>query len=208
MLPSMCAIAAGGTMARSGIPARSGGVAGTTARPRSTMARVSALQLAVPAVDPLLDELHPLLPAGATVLDPAHISFGYPWLAPEAALAVVDDVAAALAEEPAVDVTLLGPRRFAPDRAGRVTVWLDPRPTPPLRDLGRAIAAVARRPAAAITPPSSRARRPAGVDPTPVEEVVAPRLPLVTRLDRVDLHVQASGGWRHARSMPLRGARG
>lgn len=170
------------------------------------MARVSALQLAVPAAEPLLDELRSLLPDGASVLDPAHISFGYPWLAPEAALAVIDDVAAVIASHPPIDVTLLGPRRFAPDRAGRVTVWLDPRPTAPLVALGHAVAAIAGLPADGFTPHCSLVRLPAGADPVPIEDAVAPHLPLITRLDRVDLHVQASGGWRHARSMSLGGA--
>ena len=83
------------------------------------MARASALQLAVPAVDPLLDDVRPLLPDGATVLDPAHISFGYPWLEPATALAVIDDVGEVLARQRPFDVTLLGPRRFGPDRGGR-----------------------------------------------------------------------------------------
>lgn len=169
------------------------------------MARVSALQLAVPAVDPLLDDLRPLLPDGATVLDPAHISFGYPWLEPEAALAVIGEVATALASKAPLDVTLRGPRRFAPDRAGRLTMWLEPQPTAPLVALGRAVEAVAGRPSDGFTPHCSLVRLPAGADPAPIDRIIAPRLPIATRLDRVELHVQASGGWRRARTIQLGG---
>lgn len=167
------------------------------------MARVSALQLVVPAVDPLLDDLRPLLPDGATVLDPAHISFGYPWLEPKAALAVIDDVADALARRQALDITLLGPRRFAPDGRGRMTVWLDPRPATALHALARVVGEASGHPIDDFTPHCSLLRVPAHVDPGPFDRLVALHLPIVTRLDRVELHVQASGGWQHARTLRL-----
>lgn len=171
------------------------------------MARVSALQLAVPAVDPLLDDLRPLLPDGATVLDPAHISFGYPWLAPATALAVIDDVGEVLARQRPFDVTLLGPRRFDPDRRGRVTLWLEPQPTATLLALGRIVGDAAGHPLDEYTPHCSLLRLPAGADPEPFHQLVAPRLPIVTRLERVELHVRDGGGWRHERTLPLGAAR-
>lgn len=167
------------------------------------MARMSALQLAVPAVDPLFDDLRPLLPRNATVLDPAHISFGYPWLSPEAALSVIDNVADALAQHPPFDVTLLGPRRFPPDRTGRVTLWLDPQPHAALLALGRVIGDAAGHPVDGFTPHCGLVRLPAGVDPDPLDRLVAPWLPIVTRLEHVELRVQASGGWRHERTLAL-----
>ena len=88
------------------------------------MPGVTVLQLMVPAVDPELDDLRPDLPAGSAVMDPAHISFGYPWLDPDAGRAALDDVEAALAREGPFDVELAGPRRFPPDRDGRVMLYL------------------------------------------------------------------------------------
>lgn len=166
-------------------------------------AGISALQLAVPAVDTILEELRPLLPSGTAVLDPAHISFGYPWIPPTTARAVIDDVADALAREAPFDVELTGPRRFPTDTKGRITVWLDPQPRSVLRALNRTISDASGHDVADLTPHCSLVRVGRTVDPSPFEAVVRARLPLTTRLDRVDFHVREGNRWRVERTMPL-----
>jgi 2'-5' RNA ligase len=157
----------------------------------------------VPAVDAILDDLRAELPTGATVLDPAHISFGYPWLSPRRARDVIDDVAAALSNEPPFDVQLRGPRRFSPDSKGRTTVWLDPQPAAALRSLSSTIARASGHDLVDFTPHCSLVRVGPGVDPRPLEDIVQPHLPLVTRLERVDFHVRENGCWHVERTMTL-----
>ncbi len=167
------------------------------------MAGLTALQLAVPAVDPLLKDLRSSLPAGSTVFDPAHISFGYPWMEPSAGRAAIEDVARALAREAPFDVELAGPRRFPPDGNGRVTVWLEPYPAAAIHALNWVIADASGHDVDDFTPHCSLVRLARDVDPEPVERSVRPHLPLRARLDRVEFHVQASNGWTLERSMPL-----
>ena len=102
-------------------------------------ADLTTLQLAVPAVDPLLRRVAAVVGARASVLDPGHVSFGYPWLPPAAALAVVDDLAAALAEVPPLTLRLVGPARFPPDGRGRTTLHLEPSPATPVHELAARI---------------------------------------------------------------------
>lgn len=163
----------------------------------------SALQVAVPAVDPLLEQLRPTLPAGATVLEPAHISFGYPWLDPPAARDVLDDVAAVLAEQAPFAVELTGPHRFAPDHDGRVVVWLEPQPAAAVRALGWLIADASGHDTDGFMPHCSLVRLPEGVDPAPLEQLVTPNLPLPARLDHVEFRVEHNGTWTLERTIPL-----
>lgn len=164
---------------------------------------LTALQLAVPAVDPILDALRPQLPAGATVLDPAHISFGYPWLPPDAARAIADDIADIVASQPSFEVELFGPRRFDPDARGRVTVWLEPHPRAQIDALQDTIAAVSGHHPTAFTPHCSVFRVRHAIDAGPLEAVARVFVPIRVRLDVVELHVQQRGGWRRERRMPL-----
>jgi hypothetical protein len=166
------------------------------------MADLSALQLMVAAVDPLLDELRPRLPDGSTVMDPGHISFGYPWLDPERGRAVLDDVAEALAREGPFDVELAGPRRFAPDAQGRVTVYAAPLPEAAIQALSWIIADASGH-EISFTPHCSLVRLPPDVDPGPLERLLHTRLPLLARLDHVLFHVQGPNGWTVERRMPL-----
>ena len=162
----------------------------------------TALQLMVPAIDPLLEALRPQLPEGTAVLDPGHISFGYPWLDPDAGRAVLDDVAAALAREGPFDIELDGPRRFSPDARDRVTVYLEPAPAAAVRALSWVIADASGRDID-FTPHCSLVRLPPGLDPGPFERLVRPHVPLTARLDRVEFSVQTDAGWTTERVMPL-----
>ena len=166
------------------------------------MAGLSALQLMVPAVDPLLDDLRSQLPEGSAVMDPGHISFGYPWLDPDTGRAVLDDVEAALAREGPFDVELSGPRRFLADAGGRVTVYLAPQPEAAIQALSWIIADASGHDIE-FAPHCGLVRLPPDVDPGPFERLVRPHLPLIARLDQVQFHVQGSDGWRVERSMPL-----
>lgn len=167
------------------------------------MAGLSALQVMVPVVDPLFTTLRPQLPAGAAVLDPGHISFGYPWLDPAAGRAVIDDVAEALATHRPAEVELHGPERFSPDRNGRVTVYLAPRPAAAVHALADAVVAASGHAIHDYTPHCSLARLPSGADPGPVEDLVAPHLPLRARLASVHFQVQTRAGWVTERTIPI-----
>jgi hypothetical protein len=169
------------------------------------MAGLSALQLLVPAVDPLLTALRPRLPADATVLDPGHISFGYPWLEPEVARTVIDDVARALLAEHPFDVVLDGPQRFPADAGGRVTVHLVPEPVAALHALASLVSEASDHEIDDFTPHCSLVRLPAGADPGPLEALVRPHLPLHARLDTVVFQVQTGSGWVTERTLPLGG---
>lgn len=166
------------------------------------MTGLSTLQLMVPPVDPVLDDLRPQLPEGTAVMDPGHISFGYPWLEPDTARTVLDDVEAALAREGPFDVELSGPRRFPADAAGRVTMYLAPQPEAAIQALSWIIADASGHDIE-FAPHCSLVRLPPDVDPGPFERLVHPHLPLIARLDQVQFHVRDSDGWRVERSMAL-----
>jgi hypothetical protein len=172
------------------------------------MAGISALQLAVPAVDPLLDELRTKLPEPATILDPARISFGYPWMEPTAGRAVIDAVAAALAHGGPLDIELAGPRRFAADSDGRVTVWLEPYPAAAIHALSWVIADVSGHDVEGFTPHCSLVRLPSDVQADTVERLVRAHLPLRARLDQVEFYVREDGDWQLERRLPLGPASG
>lgn len=166
------------------------------------MAGLTALQLMVPAVDPVLDDLRPQLPEGTGVMDPGHISFGYPWLDPDTGRAVLDEVEAALAREGPFDVELSGPRRFPADASGRVTVYLTPQPEAAIQALSWIIADASGHDIE-FTPHCSLVRLPPDVDPGPFERLVHRHLPLIARIEEVQFHVRGADGWRVERSMPL-----
>lgn len=171
------------------------------------MAGLTALQLMVPDLDPLLDQLRPVLPAGSSVMDPAHISLGYPWLELETARAVIDDVAAALAHESPFDVVMSGPRRFEPDADGRVLVWLEPQPVAAVHALSWVISDASDHDLEDFTPHCSIVRMQDGVDPTPLERLVQPHLPVTARLHHLELRVQDGDDWVVERTLTLGSAR-
>lgn len=167
------------------------------------MVGISALQLAVPAVEPLLDGIRASLPPGSTTLGPAHISFGYPWLEPSAGRAVLDDVAAALAREAPFDVELAGPRRFATEPGGPITVWLAPHPAAAIHALSWVIGDAAGHDVENFTPHCSLVRFEPGIDPAPVERLLTPQVPLRARLETVEFRVRDEHGWQIERTLPL-----
>lgn len=166
------------------------------------MAGLSTLQLMVPAVDALLDDMRAQLPVGSAVMDPGHISFGYPWMDPDGGRAVLDDVEAALAREGPFDVELSGPRRFPADQRGRVTLYLAPQPEAAIQALSWIIADASGQDIDFV-PHCSLVRLPPDVDPAPLERLVHRHMPVIARLERVEFHVEGSGGWTTERSMPL-----
>jgi hypothetical protein len=138
----------------------------------------SALYLLVPDAEPLLDAVRDL--PGVGLLEPAHISLGYPWLTAEQACQHLDEVRAAAASTPAWDVLLSGPERFATDVRGRTVVHLRPDDDAPFLALAERLGGPLR------TPHLSVARVLSTGSVEQVEERLRPLLPLRTRLARGD----------------------
>ena len=145
----------------------------------------SALYLVVPEAEVLLDAVRGL--PGVALLEPAHITLGYPWVGdPEARL---DEVAAACASVPSAAVQLLGPERFEQDLRGRTVVHALLSDTDVPRRLAGLLAAPLRTPHLSI----ARVRRSGDVDA--VAAAVAPLLPLAVRLDTVEVTRRDPTGW-------------
>lgn len=168
------------------------------------MTAISALQFAVPAAHEVLARMRPLLTKRCTVLDPPHISFGYPWLPAAAARDAIASVEAALSEVPPVPLRLVGPRRFATDHRGRVVLYLAPDPPDDVLAVGDVISTIAGLPRA-FTPHCSLVRLAADVDPAPFEAVAAASLPLQTVLHTIELHVRDRSQWGHQHTIELTG---
>lgn len=169
---------------------------------RIAAADLTTLQLAVPDVDPLLARLGRALP-DATVLDPGHVSFGYPWLAPYEAADRIDAVTAALARRAPVTVDLVGPHHFAPDRRGRVTIHLRPRPAAPLHELAAVVEQAAEHAVDDFTPHCSLVRVADGRRADEARRLVTPWSPTTVTLCSVQLHVRHRGRWSVARRIEL-----
>ncbi|MCW2606332.1 MAG: hypothetical protein JWO60_1025 [Frankiales bacterium] len=86
------------------------------------MPDVSSLQLLVPGAEPLLDAVRGL--PGVGLLEPAHVSLGYPWRQAEDADPDVVARAAALVPPFVLRFGRLG--RFDPDQRGRVVLHAVP----------------------------------------------------------------------------------
>lgn len=157
----------------------------------------SALYLLVPDAEVLLDAVRGL--PGVALLEPAHISLGYPWLTAEQALsqlAVVREVATATR---AWDVVLTGPERFDTDVRGRTVVHLRPEDDGPFVGLADRLGAALR------TPHLSVARVLATGDVAAVEQRLAALLPLRTRVEELEVTVRSGRVWSSALRTPLRG---
>lgn len=157
------------------------------------MPDVAALQLLVPAAEPLLDAVRDLPHVG--LLEPAHVSLGYPWR--PAAQADPDVVRRAAARVPAFDLVLGRVRAFAADPRGRVLVHAVPEDDAPFRRLAALVEADLRDVHLSV------ARvLPAG-DVDAVLARVAPLLPLTCRVAVLELTVQRDGAWQPGLRLPL-----
>ena len=136
---------------------------------------------------------------GAALLEPAHVSLGYPWLPSAQALAALDDVRAAAARVPAFTALLVGPHAFAADSRGRVLVHVRLADERPVRALAALLEVDLRQVHLSV------ARVLPGGDVAQVQALVAPLLPLSVRVDRLDVTVQRGGRWAPALRVPLGG---
>jgi hypothetical protein len=154
---------------------------------------LSALYLPVAQAEPLLDAVRGR--PGVALLEPAHISLGYPWL-PDAADRLDEVKAAAAAVAPA-QVQLVGPELFTQDSRRRVVVHalLSDDAVP------RALAERLRAPLRTAHLSIARVRR--GTDPGGVLAAVAALLPLTVRLDELELTTRDSHGWSTLLRVPL-----
>lgn len=149
----------------------------------------------MPGAAALLDAVRGL--PGVGLLAPPHVSLGYPWASADAAAQRVADVAAAAGAEPAFDVLLTGPHRYAPDVRGRVLVHARVDDEGPFRRLAAALGADLR------DVHLSLARvLPVG-DVAAVEAALAPLLPLSARVDVLELTAQRDRRWEVLLAAPL-----
>ena len=126
---------------------------------------------------------------GVGLLEPPHVSLGYPWLPAEEALARVADVRSAAARVPAFDARLTGPHTFAADARGRVLVHARLDDDAPVRALAGLLGADLREVHLSL------ARVPAGGDLPAVLEALAPLLPCVVAGRVLELSVRRAGTW-------------
>lgn len=149
----------------------------------------------MPAAGRLLDSVRDV--PGAALLEPPHVSLGYPWLSAEQALAGVGVVRAVAAAVPAFDARLTGPYRFGPDPRGRVLVHARPDDEDPFRLLAGALGADLRDVHLSI------ARVVRGGDVGAVEGALAGLLPRRVRVAVLQLTVREQGRWRPVLEAPL-----
>lgn len=159
------------------------------------MTDVAALQLLVPEAEPLLDAVRGVPRVG--LLEPAHVSLGYPWRpADRVDRELVRQAAQATAP---FEVRLGQVRAFAPDARGRVLVHAVPDDERPFR----ALAALAEADLRDVH--LSLARVLPGGDVAQVVRRVEPLLPVVATLRVLELTVQGEGVWQPGERFPLSG---
>lgn len=153
----------------------------------------SALFLTVPEAEPLLDAVRGL--PGVALLEPAHISIGYPWVRDPS----VDRVLEAAAQVKPHVVELRGPELFVQDVRQRTVVHglLSDESVP--RRLAELLDAPLR------TPHLSIARVRKNGDVGQVVDAVAHLLPLRVRLEVLELTVREESGWTTLVRAPLGG---
>ena len=152
---------------------------------------LSALFLVVPEAEVLLDAVRGL--DGVGLLEPAHISLGYPWVAsPD-----VSRVEAAAAQVRPRVVDLRGPELFVQDVRQRTVVHalLSDESVP--RRLAELLEAPLRTPHLSI----ARVRR--NGDVGAVVDAVTPLLPLRARLATLALTLRTDTGWQTLADVPL-----
>ena len=152
---------------------------------------LSALFLVVPEAEVLLDAVRGL--DGVGLLEPAHISLGYPWVADPSVERVRE---AASRVKPHV-VELRGPELFVQDVRERTVVHalLSDESVP------RRLAALLDAPLR--TPHLSIARVRKNGDVGAVVDAVSPLLPLRVRLETLELTLRTDAGWQTLARAPL-----
>lgn len=160
----------------------------------------SALYLLVPDAEALLDAVGGL--PGVGLLEPAHISLGYPWLTAEEALDRLEDVRAAAAGASAWEVVLSGPHRFDTDVRGRTVVHLRPDDDAPFLALAACLGGTLR------TPHLSVARVLSTGSVADVEDRLADLLPLRTRISALEVTVRSGRTWSTALTASLSSSAG
>ncbi len=124
------------------------------------------------------------------------MSLGYPWR--PAAEADPDLVRLAAAVVPAFAVRFARLSRFAPDLRGRVLLHVVPDDDAPVRRLAGLLGGDLRATHLSV------ARVLAGTDVDEVAARVEPLLPLVCRVEELELTVQQDGAWLPGTRFPLR----
>ena len=154
---------------------------------------LSALFLVVPEAEVLLDAVRGV--PGVALLEPAHVSVGYPWAAD--ARERVDQVRAAAAQVRPRVVELRGPELFVQDVRQRTVVHglLSDETVP--RRLAELLDAPLRTPHLSI----ARVRR--NGDVSAVVDAIRPLLPLRVRLETLALTVREPTGWTTLLELPL-----
>lgn len=148
---------------------------------------VSALQLLAPAAEVLLDAVRGR--PGVGLLEPAHVSLGYPWLPALDALEAVPLVQAAARAAAPMHAVLERLEAFPADPRGRVLLHAAPVPAGPVRALAAALSV------GPFTPHLSIARVTADGDAGAVAAQLAPLLPLPVELATLELTVRIDGRW-------------
>lgn len=154
---------------------------------------LSALFLTVPEAEPLLDAVRGR--PGVALLEPAHISLGYPWL--RDAVDRVQQVLDAAAAVPAGFVELQGPELFTQDIRRRTVlhaVLSDDR-------IPRSLAALLGAPLRTSHLSIARVRHHGDV--TAAADAVGHLLPMSVPLDCLELTVKTDRGWETVVRAPL-----
>lgn len=148
----------------------------------------------MPGAEALLDAVRGR--PGVGLLEPAHVSLGYPWR--PAAEADPELVRLAAAVVPAFHVRFAGLSRFPPDVRGRVLLHVVPDDDAPVRHLARLLGGDLRQAHLSV------ARVLDGTDVDAVAARVEHLLPLVCRVEELELTVQQDGTWLPGTRFPLR----
>lgn len=173
-----------------------------TAEDPAPQPTLSALQLDVAQADHVLDAVERAALPGVGLLRPAHVSLGYPWLAPAEALGRGVALLHGL-DRPAFALHLSALRAF-PSRGRRTVLYLEPDDPEPLRALAAALGVdtAGYRPHLSVARLDHDTARPSAR--SDVGALVGPLLPVVATARTLTLRVQYDHRWwRVERSVHL-----
>ena len=151
----------------------------------------------MPGARPLLAAVRGL--PGVRLLEPPHVSLGYPWLPADQAEQAVERVRAVAAAAQPFPALLTGPYAFDPDPRGRVVVYARLRDEAPVRALAVALDGDLREVHLSL------ARVGTAGHPGEVAAALAPLLPLAVAVSGLELTVRRGGVWSRALLAPLGG---